>query len=149
MNYDEVTGKEIDTKRRNKSGCCMSAVICRIFLQLSAPTYGIPLRTLGLLNGALILGLLFGWYRCLQLFDRQYSRSASVALCVVTLMTCTTSRGPFRESAPPRRTTIASSELVLNRAVYDDRDLLDLPLTRLSQHSWLYPGQSGDSVRVN
>jgi len=103
-----------------------------------------------LLNGALVLGLLFGWYRCLQLFARQYSRSASVALFVVTMMTCTNGRRSSHESAAPRQTTIASSELALNQSVYDDRDLLDLPMTRLSQHIQLYPtGKSGDSVRVD
>lgn len=103
-----------------------------------------------LLNGALVLGLLFGWYRCLQLFARQYSRSASVVLCVVTLMTCSSGRRPSHESAPPRQTTIPTTQLALNQVVYDYRDLLDLPLARLSQHIRLYPaGNSGDSVRVD
>ncbi len=103
-----------------------------------------------LLNGALVLGLLFGWYRCLQLFARQYSRSATIGLCVVTLMTCSSSRKPSHESTLLRQIAIASSELALNQPVYDDRNLLDLPLTRLSQHIQLYPtSKSGDSVRVD
>jgi hypothetical protein len=46
MNYDEVTGREIGLKRRNKARCCMSARISRIFSRLSTPAYGIPLRIL-------------------------------------------------------------------------------------------------------
>lgn len=103
-----------------------------------------------LLNGALVLGLLLGWYHCLQLFARQYNRSASVVLCVVTMMTCSSGRKPSHESAPPRQTTIPTTQLALNREVYDNRNLLDLPLTRLSQHIRLYPtGKSGDSVWVD
>ncbi len=128
----------------------MSALIIRIFSRLSALSMAFLYILWVLLNGALVLGLLAGWYRCLQLFARQYSRSASIALCVMTLMTCTRGSGSLRESAPPRQTTITSSELTLDQPVYDDRNLLDLPLTRLSQRIQLYPtSQSSDSVRVD
>lgn len=100
-----------------------------------------------LLNIALAIGLLVGWYRCLQLFARQYSRSASLALCVVTLMTCAGSRESLPETA--HLTAIAPSDLVLNPSLSIDHRLLDLPLAHLSQRVGLNPpSQSGDSVRV-
>ncbi len=102
-----------------------------------------------LLNGTLVLGLLFGWYRCLQLFAWQYSRSASIALCVVTLMTCSsTSKQASVQSSAHTSTTVASA-FGVDRPIVLRKRLLDLPLTQLTQLIFLNPSSKpGDSVRV-
>ncbi len=102
-----------------------------------------------LLNGALVLGLLFGWYRCLQLFARHYSRSASIALCVVTLMTCSSGRKQASVQSSVHRSTTFASAFAIDRPVVLKKRLLDLPLTQLTQLIFLNPtSKLGDSVRV-
>jgi hypothetical protein len=87
----------------------------------------------------IVLGVLFvsAWYRCLQLFAKRYSRSASVALCVLTLMMCKGGANSVYKLVDYATDVPAERPLVL--PVRHTNRLLTLPFTQLDQRIYLEP----------